>query len=135
MMTRDFSTDETTVVATYSNRQNAEIARTQLEKQEISSFVVADDVHPPLQLTEGVELRVLDREVEQAHKILTIDGDTAVKTDSREMPSETDEAEKTGGLMFSDGGFVQATAWIYVAAFLLMVTVIIMGLLISSWGF
>lgn len=132
MMSRNLSTDETTIVATYSSRQDADIAKTQLEEHEIPSFVVADDVHPPFQVTEGVELRVLNDEAEAARKILAVDGDAAAGTDGRRLPPDTGDADEAEDLTFSPGGFVQATAWAYVAAFLLMVTVIIMGLLILS---
>lgn len=53
VMTRDLSSKESTVVATYSNHQDAEMARGYLEDHDIASFVGADDVHPLFQLTEG----------------------------------------------------------------------------------
>jgi len=132
-MPPELSSDETTVVTTYSSRQDAEIAKTQLEERGISALILADDVHPPFQLTEGVELRVLDQDVEHARQLLPLDGPSATEISGTGKLPESEE--DSGNLTFSQGGFVQATAWTYVAAFLLMVTVIVMGLLTSSWGF
>jgi hypothetical protein len=57
--------ERTTVIATYSSRRDAEIARDRLEDERIESFVAADDaggMHPQLQQTQGVDLVVLDDE-------------------------------------------------------------------------
>lgn len=62
--------DQTTVVAVYSARHYAEMARDLLDDVGIHAFVSADDVHVPLQLTEGVRLIVLEREAKTAHDAL-----------------------------------------------------------------
>ena len=62
--------EETVVVATYSTRHDAEMAKSILEDNGISAFVVADDVHVPLQLTEGVRLIVLQSQVRRASEAL-----------------------------------------------------------------
>jgi len=128
-MTHDLSIDETTVVATYSNRQDAEIAKTQLADHDIPALITADDVHPPLQMAEGVKLRVLDHNAEQALDILDVDAKPVpTGSDASDVETHSDEADLT----FSRGGFVQTTAWTYVAAFLLMVAVIVAGLWVSA---
>lgn len=62
--------DQTTVVAVYSARHYAEMARDVLDDAGIRAFVSADDVHVPLQLTEGAKLVVLEREAQAAHDAL-----------------------------------------------------------------
>jgi len=102
-----------------------------LADREIDAFIVADDVHPPFQLTEGVELRVLEVEADRARHVL--EEKTEVSPDSvisTEMPSESVQEEQSE-LTFGSGGLVQATAWTYVAAFLLMVAIILPGLLVG----
>lgn len=131
-MPSDLSAEETVVIATYSNRQDAEVDKARLNDQNVSSFVVADDVHPPLQLTEGVELRILTHEARRAHEILETGPDSAPRGGGTEMPPDAGEEASAGPLTFSSSGFVQATAWTYVAAFLLMVTIIVVGLLLRA---
>jgi hypothetical protein len=64
------SEGKTTVVATYTARHYADMARDYLEDNEIPSYVSADDVHVPLQLTEGARLIVMEREVDAARTLL-----------------------------------------------------------------
>lgn len=64
------SSDKTTVVAVYSARHYAEMARDLLDDAGIHAFVSADDVHVPLQLTEGAKLVVLEREAQAAQDAL-----------------------------------------------------------------
>ena len=66
----DHSSDKTTVVAVYPARHYAEMARDVLADANIEAFVSADNVHVPLQLTEGAKLVVLEREAEAAHGAL-----------------------------------------------------------------
>ena len=130
-MPQNLSAEETPILATYSNRQDAEVAKARLADREIDAFIVADDVHPPFQLTEGVELRVLEVEADRARHVL--EEKTEVSPDSvisTEMPSESVQEEQSE-LTFGSGGLVQATAWTYVAAFLFMVAIILTGLLVG----
>ncbi|MCS3831268.1 hypothetical protein GGP91_003369 [Salinibacter ruber] len=130
-MPQNLSAEETPILATYSNRQDAEVAKARLADREIDAFIVADDVHPPFQLTEGVELRVLEGEADRARHVL--EEKTEVSPDSvisTEMPSESVQEEQSE-LTFGSGGLVQATAWTYVAAFLFMVAIILTGLLVG----
>ena len=62
--------EETKIVAIYSTRHDAEIARSFLEDNGINAFVVADDVHVPLQLTEGARLVVMQSHAERASEAL-----------------------------------------------------------------
>jgi hypothetical protein len=130
-MPQNLSAEETTILATYSNRQDAEVAKARLAEREIDAFIVADDIHPPFQLTEGVELRVLEGEADRARHVL--EEKTEVSPEygiSTEMPSESVQEEQSE-LTFGSGGLVQATAWTYVAAFLFMVAIILSGLLVG----
>lgn len=132
-MTNDLSADGTTTIATYSSRHDAEVAKGYLESQGIDSLVIADDVHPPFQLTEGVQLRVLDSVAARAREALT---DEAIPSTEEAVgtgtPPESGGREPTGDLTFSLGGFVQTTAWMYIATFAVVVVLIILGLLITG---
>ena len=124
--------EETVILATYSNRQDAEVAKAQLAEREIDALIVADDVHPPFQLTEGVVLRVLEGVADRARRVLEEETSVSVEDEvAAEISSESAQKEQSTELTFGSGGLVQATAWTYVAAFLLMVAIILTGLLIG----
>ena len=89
-MPQNLSAEETPILATYSNRQDAEVAKARLADREIDAFIVADDVHPPFQLTEGVELRVLKEEADRARHVLKEKTEVSPGQGiSTEMPSES----------------------------------------------
>jgi hypothetical protein len=98
-MTRDLSSEETTVVATYLARHDAEMARSFLADQGIDSFVIADDVHVPLQLTQGARLLVMRSQAQKAYDALvdanmmggSVQSD-AYSDDVDEVDEEEDEA-------------------------------------------
>jgi hypothetical protein len=50
------------------------------------------------------------------------------------MPPDARDDASAGTLTFSSSGVLQATAWTYMAAFLLMVTIIVVGLLLSTFA-
>ena len=130
-MPQNLSAEETPILATYSNRQDAEVAKARLADREIDAFIVADDVHPPFQLTEGVELRVLKEEADRARHVLEEKTEVSPEQGiSTEMSSESVQEEQSE-LTFGSGGLAWATAWTYVAAFLLMVAIILAGLLVG----
>ena len=112
-MAKERSQEETTVVATYSNRHHAETAKSFLADQGVSSFVTADDVHPPLQMTEGVRLRVMTREVQKAKNALK---------DADMLPDQGVESD--AGRV---GGATGMTAWAFVAIFVLIVVLVVVG--------
>ncbi len=128
-MNENLSSEETAVVATYSNRHDAEVARSFLEDQGVASFITADDVHPPLQLTEGVKLRVMSKEAQSARKALA----DAEMLSGRMDPAELERGGEgtAGGLDLSAGSPARFTAWAYVVMFVLVVSAIAIGLLIT----
>lgn len=66
-------TDRTTVVKTYSNTAEAEMARDRLDEAGIDAFLRKDDaggMHPQMQLTQGVKLIVHERDVDEADDLL-----------------------------------------------------------------
>ena len=86
------SNDATTVVATYPARHYAEMAKDFLADHDIVASVVADDVHVPLQLTEGVRLLVMQSQAEEAHRALEEAGLSPQRIASDEE-AEADGAE------------------------------------------
>ena len=72
-MAEDLSSQQTTVIASYWTRRDAEIARDHLEEIGISAFIRADDaggMHPELQWSQGVHLVVLDSTAGDAREAL-----------------------------------------------------------------
>ena len=131
-MPQNLSAEETAILATYSNRQDAELGRARLAEHEIDAFVVADDVHPPFQFTEGVELRVLEGAADRARRVLGEEPHLSAEGRAgAAMPSASAQQRDRADLTFGSGGLVQATAWTYVAAFLFMVAIILTGLLVG----
>ncbi len=62
-----------TIVRTFSDRGEAEIARSLLEAQGIDALVAADDMGgntPPLDFSSGLQLVVDAGDVERAHEVL-----------------------------------------------------------------
>ncbi|WP_103030280.1 hypothetical protein [Salinibacter altiplanensis] len=103
-------TDETVVLATYANRQDAEMARARLAEHEIDAVVVADDVHPPFQLAEGVELRGLEDVADPARRAFGEETHVSVEDGvPAAMPSESAQQRDRAALTFGRGGLVQAT--------------------------
>lgn len=123
-MTRDISSEETTVVATYNARHDAEVAKSFLEDQGIASFVVADDVHPPIQLTGGVRLYVMSSEAQIARAALE---DAQMIGDK----APADETYSSDGADTRVGEPARLASWVYIAGFVLIVVAIIAGLLFS----
>lgn len=131
-MPQNLSAEETAILATYSNRQDAEVAKARLADREIDALIVADDVHPPFQLTEGVELRVLEAVADRARRVLEAETSVSVADEiGAGRLSESAQQEQSATLTFGSGGLVQATAWTYVAAFFLMVAIILTGLFVG----
>ena len=131
-MPQRLSAAETALLATFSNRQDAEVAKARLADHEIDALVVADDVHPPFQRTKGVELRVLEKQADQARRVRGAKTSvSATGGTGAEMLPESARQEERATLTFGGGGLVQATAWTYVAVFFLMVAIILTGLLVG----
>jgi len=72
-MTTDPS-ENTKLVASYRARHYAEIAKDFLSDNGIDAFIIADDVHVPLQLTEGARLHVMESNALDAYQALEAAG-------------------------------------------------------------
>jgi hypothetical protein len=107
------STDATVVVATYTSRPDAEMDKARLAEEGIDALIQADDVHSSLQYTEGVKLRVFESRAEEAREVLS---------EGASDPADEEVSE-------SESGWPQVTAGVFLAAFLLMVAVIVIGLM------
>lgn len=121
-MTKNASSEHTVVVASYSSRGDAEIARDRLDEAGIAAFVRADDaggMYPQLQWSNGVHLAVLDRERDRAHRILH-EADML----PRSVKREPDEAEDP---------LAEATAWSGIRALLLVFAVIAAIMILGIW--
>lgn len=72
-MSPDLASERSAVVATYSNRRDAEMAVDRLEGEGLEAFLSADDaggMHPHLQETHGVRVLVLEKDVSEALTVL-----------------------------------------------------------------
>jgi len=68
------SFENPTVIATYSTRPDAEMAKGRLDEQGIPAAVTSDDAggaHPQLQLTQGVRLVVAGPDAQSAREVLS----------------------------------------------------------------
>jgi hypothetical protein len=70
----DRDSQETTVLQTYANSSDAEIARSFLRDNGIESFVSADDVHVSIQFSGGARLIVMESDSERAYELLRTAG-------------------------------------------------------------
>lgn len=135
-MTNDRATDETTVVATYSARRDAEIGRDRLEGESIRAFISADDAggaHPELQPTHGVKLVVLSSSARDAHEILEGVNMLPERVPAGEGTERgRDGSEQKENLTFSMDGMWYVTSWGYIALFALVAAAIILGLVLSA---
>ena len=84
--------ENTAVVATYPARHYAEMAKDFLADNGIDALIVADDVHVPLQLTEGARLRVMESEAPAAYEALDRAG-LLPESIAEDTNSGDDEAE------------------------------------------
>lgn len=72
-MANGHDTEETTVLATYSTRRDAEMARDHLADADIRAFVSSDDaggMHPQLQRPHGVKLVSMSGTAQRARTLL-----------------------------------------------------------------
>ena len=137
-MVDDQSTEKTAVVAIYSTRRDAEIARDRLEDEAIRASIVADDAggaHPELQLTHGIKLVVLGGRAHDARETLK---DAGMLPERRpvhaEAQSRLSREERGEDLTFStEGGLWAAVSWGYIATFFLVIVVIVLGLVLSTF--
>lgn len=84
--------DNTTIVAMYPTRRDAEMAQDLLNDEGIRALITADDaggMHPQLQPAHGVKLRVLEHQAEAAHAALA---DAGLLPEGAGADGATDEA-------------------------------------------
>lgn len=114
-MAKDESAQQqSTVVASYPTRHDAEMARDYLDEADISAFIRVDDaggMHPELQGIHGVHLVVLGNvAARQAHEALQEAG---------MLPRSKEDVDAEAG-----GPIAQATPWKGIRALLVMVALI-----------
>jgi hypothetical protein len=80
--------DDPTIVRTFSDRGEAEIARSLLESEGIAALIAADDMAgntPPLDFSSGLQLVVAAGDVEHARELLDeVVSDAALEEAERE---------------------------------------------------
>jgi hypothetical protein len=112
----DEHVDELVVAATFTSRHEADLASATLEDAGISSFVAADDVHPPLQISEGARLMVMSNDAPRARAILA-----DLETDTSSEATEVDHHEPA----------VRTVSWLHIAGFVAILLALIVGLIIG----
>jgi len=91
-MSNAYDTEQTVVVATYSSRRNAEIARDYLIAADIQAFVSADDaggMYPQMQRPHGVKVLTLGSTAERAYAEL--EGADLLPESAEATPPELEE--------------------------------------------
>ena len=112
-MQDQLASDKTVVVATFTSRMDAEVAREYLNDLNIEAFVSADDaggMHPQLQQVHGVKLVVLDSSAETAFAHLQ----------QAQLLTEPDVEPEA----FSNGGIRSKLDMILLVAFLLVMLIV-----------
>jgi hypothetical protein len=88
-MTNARDTEETTVLATYSSRRDAEMARDYLADADVRAFVSSDDaggMHPQMQRPHGVKLVGMSGSAQRARSLLDEAGLLPAGDDDRTAP-------------------------------------------------
>lgn len=93
------------------------MARDLLGDHGIKAFVAADDVHPPLQMTEGARLLVMAADAWTAHEVL----------DDAEMLPPTAGALDDDDVVGMESKPISLTAWLFIAAFVLVLALVAIG--------
>lgn len=109
------------MVATYSSRPDAEAAAGLLSDHQITSFVAADDVHPPLQITEGCRVRVMGKDLSDARRVLHEAG---------MLPGEEVHVDGTTPDAVHRNALTRWTTWVYLAVAVLVIASLLYGLTI-----
>ena len=109
-MTNAPDTEKTAILATYTTRRDAEMARDYLADADIQSFVKTDDaggMHPQLQRPHGVKLVGMSGTAQRARSLLADAGllpeegtDAEANAPEREGPSETLANSMYGVVLF-----------------------------------
>ena len=140
-MSSDLASERSAVVATYSNRRDAEIAVDRLESENLEAFFSADDaggMHPHLQETHGVRVLVLEKDVSEALTVLEDagllpeSGPTGPKGGEEGAPDRAGPARGGGshtGRTAEEGRFpISVTS----GAFVVILIVIVLALLVLT---
>lgn len=126
-MTRTDPSDETTIIATFSTRRNAEVARDYLADAGFETFVRADDaggMHPELQRSQGVELVGMTGSANEARTALDEAGLLPEFENGDRTRPEQDERSARGFLPFTTRGSIPLF-------FLVVVVLILLGLFVA----
>lgn len=127
-MTDARSSEESTVIATYSTRRDAEVAKDYLDSAGIQAFVTADDaggMHPELQRSQGVKLSVLGSAAREAHGVLEEAG-LLPSTAAESSPPRSQPADQSANVFFSTEGPI------FTAVFVVVAVLIVLGLMIIA---
>lgn len=127
-MSRSDPSDETTIIATFSTRRDAEVARDYLADADLETFVRADDaggMHPELQRSQGVELVGMTGSATEARTALDEAGLLPAFDTGNPRQPEEDERSARGFLPFTTRGSIPLF-------FLIVVVLIFLGLLVAG---
>lgn len=131
-MTNARSSEESTVIATYSSRRDAGMAKNRLEEAGIQAFISADDaggMHPQMQRPHGVKLVGMSSIAPEAREVLEEAGllPSSGEADSPQQRSRPDHPED---LTFSTEQSTFTTGFsVLVAIFIIGLVGAILGLL------
>lgn len=111
-MTASQTDERTTVIATYSTRRDAEVARDYLDDADIRTFVSTDDaggMHPQMQRPHGVKLVGLEGTAQQAYDRLQ-EADLLPSEGHGPSPDRTESASDLTFSLNSTAGVLGAVA-------------------------
>ena len=106
-MMHENASDETVVVAVYSNWNEAEIARSFLGDEGIEALITGQEPHRGPELTDGMRLRVLGGQAERAHTLLAEHNLLPAALDPKDIEEHVTAYRRlTGSFIFVVGALI-----------------------------
>jgi hypothetical protein len=110
-------TEETTILATYPTRRDAEMARDYLADADIRAFVSSDDaggMHPQMQRPHGVKLVGMSGTAQQARSLLEDANLLPEGSDDWEAPGPSPKSDRWASMVYSGVLLLGALALMFV---------------------
>lgn len=124
-MTTSPAEEESAIIATYSTRRDAEVARDYLSDAEIQTFVSSDDaggMHPQMQRPNGVKLIGMSGTAHEARTVLK-EADL-LPNDDADPEAPDNEAPTAKDVRSSPSG------WVFTGVAITIVVLVILGMLL-----
>lgn len=119
--------ERSTIIATYSTRRDADVARDYLDDENIETFVSSDDAggkYPQMQRPNGVKLIGMEKSVSQARSILD---EADLLPDDVEHRSDVGQREPA-----TEDGSTSPSGWWFAGVAIVIVVLVILGMVFTG---